>query len=439
MKVKRILQNRVTFIYLCIQLAGLSFLPFINVSGAASYDAGGFIIEADKVVGENMKASIVSTETSGSTARPMVRFTYDSARIYGLRLTKHLQTPGGRVSITMKANGPVRIKGMTVDTSAVSFKGACVHAIQVVPDAAMEDVTMVAHYMNAADSSLDKLQMQTVNGDAGVQKPGTLKILQDLSAMPLEQMQQEIKRISEGQLPLTCDAEPGESGDGAAVPVADEMKDGLEEIKNPVAVVTNPVDGVPVPVPDVVGNLPLPAVPPGLTIPNVPVPNVPGLPIPNVPDPNDIIGKTPLEPVIEAGKGIVDEVKDNVVVPVLEEVQDKTQPIRDAVKPVVEPVVEPVKQTAKTTCEKLTDANGQITKELGLELVDKALNENKALEDVCASNTTLKDQLKKWKEGFLGKLGLLPLLGPQLSERDKLVKLREAILREQDGAIITFK
>ena len=111
----KIVKHRLFLVVMCIQLAALSLFPFIEKVDAAVNDAEGFIIQADRVVGENMKAMVVAGETSGSNAKPMLRITYDSAQIYGMRLTKQFATPGGTVSITMKASGPVSIKGMQVD------------------------------------------------------------------------------------------------------------------------------------------------------------------------------------------------------------------------------------------------------------------------------------------------------------------------------------
>lgn len=411
----KLVKHRLFLIVMCIQLAALSLFPFIEKADAAANDAEGFIIQADRVVGENMKAMVVAGETSGSNAQPMLRITYDSAQIYGMRLTKQFATPGGgTVSITMKASGPVHINGMQVDASAISFKGACVHAAKVIPNAALEGVTMVAHSMTAANSSLDQLKLQTVNGNGGVQKPGTLKILQDLGSMPFEQMNKEIKKITSGQLPLTCEGateENSEVVEDAVGAVADPVDDLLD-------VVTDPPDGT-------IGKV------------TDPLEDTAG----KVTDPlKDTIGKV-TDPVLDTVDKVatpVEETVGKVTEPVKEVVKETTDTAKKVTEPVVEPVKKTVDETAKTACEKLKAVNGEITKELALELIDKALAENKMLDELCPTDATLTQQLEKWTEGLLDSLGLLSLLGLKPSEEEQLKKLREAILKEPDGSIIEF-
>ncbi|MEH7884084.1 hypothetical protein V7654_07130 [Bacillus sp. JJ1609] len=432
MKFSWLVKNKLILFFLSIQLAALSFFPFIQKAGASTYDAGGFIIQADRVVGENMKAMIIMGEKAGSEAEPMLRITYDTVQIYGMKLTKQLQTSGGTVSITMKASGPVHIKGMQVDTSAISFKGACVHAAKLMPSAALEDVTMVAHSMNADSSSLDQLQLQTINGDGGVQKPSHLKILQDLSSMPFEQMKKEIGKITTGQLPLTCEGDLLKDG---------KVADGIGDITDPVFDgVTDPIGEVTDPLEDTVGKI------------TDPLKDTVG----KITDPlKDTVGKVtdPLKETVgkvtTPVKDTVGKVADGVVSPVIGEVNKVTTPVKETVKtttenakavaqPVVEPVKKSVDQTAKTTCEKLSEANGQMTKELGLELIDQALKESKALNELCPEDAALTEQLKNWTEGLLDSIGLLSLLGVKPSEEEQLKKMREAILKEPDGTVISF-
>lgn len=432
MKFSWLVKNKLILFVLSIQLAALSFFPFIQNAGASTYDAGGFIIQADRVVGENMKAMIIMGEKAGSEAEPMLRITYDTVQIYGMKLTKQLQTGGGTVSITMKASGPVHIKGMQVDTSAISFKGACVHAAKLMPSAALEDVTMVAHSMNADSSSLDQLQLQTINGDGGVQKPGNLKILQDLSTMPFEQMKKEIGKITSGQLPLTCDG--GLLKDG-------KVADGIGNITDPILDgVTNPIGEVIDPLEDTVGKI------------TDPLKDTVG----KITDPlKDTVGKVtdPLRntvgEVTTPVKDTVGKVADGVVSPVIGEADKVTAPVKETVKtttdtakavaqPALEPVKNKVDQTAKTACEKLSEANGKMTKELALELIDQALKENKALNELCPEDAALTKQLENWTEGLLNSLGLLSLLGVKPSEEEQLKKMKEAILKEPDGTVISF-
>lgn len=443
----KIVKHRLLLVALCIQLVALSFFPFIEKANAANDDEG-FIIQADRVVGENMKAMVVAGETSGSNSKPMLRITYDSVQIYGMRLTKQFKTSEGTVSLTMKANGPVHIKGMQVDTSAISFKGACVHAAKIIPNAALEGVTMVAHSMNASNSSLEQLQLQTVTGNGGVQKPGTLKILQELGSMPFEQMKKEIEEITSGQLPLTC---AGTADEKLSDPVEDTVGSITDPADDLIEEVTDPLDGtigkVTDPLEDTIGKV------------TGPLDGTIG----KVTDPlKDTIGKVtdPLEdtvdkvssPVKDTIGKITEPVKDNVDKvknPVEETAGKVTEPVKNAVKEtagttkdVTDPVVEPVKKnvddTAKTACGKLAAAQGDITKELALELIDKALEENTMLDELCPDDKSLTEQLESWTEGLLDSLGLLALLGVKPSEEEQLKKMREFILKEPDGSIIEF-
>jgi uncharacterized protein YjbJ (UPF0337 family) len=413
MKFSLLVKHKLFLFGLSIQLAALSFFPFIQKADAATDDSGGFIIQADRVVGENMKATVIAGETSGTKAKPMLRITYDSAKIYGMRLTKQFQTPGGAVSITMKASGPVDIKGMRVDTSAISFKGACVYAAKIVPNAALEGVTMVAHSMNATNSSLDQLQLQTVNGDGGVRKPGTLKILQDLGSMPFEQMYKEIEKITSGQLPLTCEGDPEEEGELADK--TDPVEDALDGVNDPV---DDLAGGVTDPLQDTIGK---------------------------VTDPlEDTIGKVtdPLEGTIGKVTDPIKDTVDKVAGPVKDTVDKVTNPVKDTVgkvtEPVKETVIKTVDQSAKTSCEQLAASNGKITKELALELIDMALEQDKLLEELCPTDATLTEELEKWTKGLIDSLSLLSMLGAKPSEEEQLEMAREAIVKEPDGSIITF-
>lgn len=428
-----LVKNKLILFALSIHLAALSFFPFIQKANAATYDAGGFIIQADRVVGENMKVMIVAGETAGSKAKPMLRITYDAVEIYGMKLTKQLQTSSGTVSITMKASGPVHIKGMQVDTSAISFNGACVHAAKLVPSAALENVTMVAHSMNAENSTLDQLQLQTINGNGGVQKPGTLKILQELGSMSFEEMKEEIYKITSGQLPLTCEGDPFKEG---------KVPDGIGEVTDPVLDdVTEPIDDlvgeVTDPLEDTVGKItdPLKDTVGRITD---PLKDTAG----KVTDPiKDTVGKvtTPIgDTVGKVTDGVVSPIVGEVTKPIKETVKRTTDSAKTVTDPVIEPVKVNVDQTAKTTCEKLSEANGQITKELGLELIDQALNENKAINELCPDDATLTEKLEKWTESLLDSLGLLSLLGIKPSEEEQLKKMKEAILKEPDESIISF-
>ncbi|WP_174733675.1 hypothetical protein [Mesobacillus harenae] len=433
MKLKKRVKHKALILFLSFQLIGLSVLPFVNAATSSSDE--GFIIQADRVIGENMKVTIVSSETSRSSGKPMLRFTYDSAQIYGMKLTKRFNTPNGPVSLTMKASGPVHMKGMTVDASNVSFNGACLYALKVIPDAGLDNVTMVAHYMNAENSSLSNLKMETVNGDGGVSMPGKLKILEDLSAMPFEQMKREIARISSGNLPLTCEEAQDDNTDSPAV----SIEDGAEQVGELIEEITNPVSDITDPVTEIVEDVTDPLKDVVDTVKN-PVKDVVDV-VDKVTDPvKDIVDKV-TTPIRDTVKGPVKETVDKVAEPVDEIVQKTTKPVLTTVKkatePVTKPVVETVDKVALTTCQKLSEANGVITKELGLEMIDKALKEGKTLEQLCPTDKTLTERLLKWETGLLDSLGLLSLLGLKNTDPEvNLKKLRDVILKAEDGSVI---
>ncbi|MEH7417884.1 DUF6230 family protein, partial [Neobacillus drentensis] len=197
----------------CTQLLLLTLCSLVNpVFAAEKKDDEGFIIEADRVVGSGMTATIVKQETSHNNGKPMLRIQYQSATIYGMKLTKEIDTPNGNVTIGLKANGPVTVKNMTVDTTAISFKGACMNADETIPELGMENVVMAAHYMKSADSLIQQLTLTTLSGKINPQKPGSIKLLQDLSSLPMREMDKEIEKITTGHLPLLCE-DPSNIGD----------------------------------------------------------------------------------------------------------------------------------------------------------------------------------------------------------------------------------
>ncbi|MCM2533913.1 hypothetical protein NDK43_18025 [Neobacillus pocheonensis] len=232
---------------LCLQLMFLTIFSLGAVVKAANNNAtDGFIIQANRVVGSGMVASIVEQETSaGSGKQPMLRIQYKSATIEGMRLTKQVETPKGMVSITLKAQGPVIVKGMTVDTTAISFKGACIVASETVPELAMENVVIVAHYMDNEDSSINKLVLNTAAGQAVAQMPGKIQLLQNLSMLPLNQLKEEIDKISSGHLPLTCEDGSKAGGQISEIgKVTDPLKAVIGAVTSPLDPVLTPLDPV---------------------------------------------------------------------------------------------------------------------------------------------------------------------------------------------------
>ncbi|MEH7096184.1 hypothetical protein V7077_15600, partial [Neobacillus vireti] len=251
----------------CILLLMLTLPSLGNpVFAAEKSTDDGFIIEADRVVGSGMNATIVKQETTQKNGQLMLRIQYQSATIYGMRLTKQIDTPTGAVSISLKANGPVTVKNMTVDTTAISFTGACINAAETIPEVGMENVVMAAHYMKSVDSLIEQLTLTTLSGKTNPQKPDTIKVLQDLGLLPLKEMDKEIEKITTGHLPLMCE-DPSKIGGGTKSdgtlhdpikdttglvtkplePVTDSLKpvlDPLEPVLKPVEPVTRPLEPV---------------------------------------------------------------------------------------------------------------------------------------------------------------------------------------------------
>ncbi|MGG3467813.1 hypothetical protein ABES02_10055 [Neobacillus pocheonensis] len=351
---------------------------------AEKLDTDGFIIEADRVVGSGMTASIVKQETSENDKKPMLRIQYQSATIYGMRLTKLVESGKGPISISLKANGPVTVKGMIVDTTAISFKGACIHASESLPEIGMEDVVMVAHYMKSDDSFIEKLVLSTLSGNAGAEKPDKLKILQDLSLIPLNQLDKEIEKISTGHLPLTCtDGSSTNQSSGAIGKVTDPIQDVIDVVTKPLDPVTKPLEPILKPL--------------------------------------DPVTK-PLEPILKPLKPVVKPL----------------DPVLKPLDPVISGTTEKVDKVVKTVCERMVDAKGVITKELALDLIDDSIAKKVPLNNVCQSNTSLTKELQSWEEGLLKSLGLINLLGKVILQdpMEQLNKMREKVSEAKDGAII---
>ncbi|MCM3765007.1 hypothetical protein [Neobacillus niacini] len=410
------------FMLICCSLALLVSSAGLFSQGikAEERDTEGFIIEADRVVGSGMTASLVTRETSKNDGKPMLRFQYNSATIYGMKLTKQVHSDKGPVSITLKAKGPVTVYGMTVDASAISFKGACVKATETVPALGMENVVMVAHYMKSDDSVIDQLTLNTVFGSVGPKKPGQLKVLQDLAGLPLEQLKKEIARISAGHLPLTC--EDGTASEDLSGPIG-LIPNPLDEV---IGGVTNPLDPILQPLDPVVGGLdpvldPLKPVLDPVLDPLKPV-------------------LDPIKPVLDPVVGLLEPVTKPLgpVLKPLEPVLKPLEPVLEQLEPVVSETTEAVEKTVQTVCQQVQASGGVITKELGLVLIDEALAKKVPLNQVCPTNSSVTSIVVKLQESLLNTLGLGNLLGKLIPSdpMEQLRKMREEIAKKPDGTVI---
>jgi hypothetical protein len=396
---------------LCLGLMFLTIFNFDSGVKAAGNTTDGFIIEADRVIGNGMTASIVKQETSNKDQQPMLRIQYKSATIYGMKLTKEVISPNGPLSITLKAKGPVTVKNMTVDTTAISFQGACVNASEMVPEIGMENVVMVAHFMNSGDSDIENLVLNTVSGDTNAPRPGTLKILQDLSLLPVNQLDKEIEKISSGHFPLTCVDETKQGQSDPISKITDPVKDIVDAVTKPLDPVLKPLDPVLKPLDPV-----LKSVEPVLK-------------------PLDPVLK-PLDPVVKVVDPVVKQL--DPVVKAVDPVVKAVDPVVKAVVPVVPETTATVEKTIQSACTKLSEANGVITKELALNLIDEAINKNLSFTKVCQSNTNLTSELQTWEGNLLKSLGLVNLLGKivPMDPLQELNKFRDKISKEPDGTVL---
>ncbi|MCM3726275.1 hypothetical protein M3226_11320 [Neobacillus cucumis] len=476
----------------CIQLLILILCSLDNpVFAAEKTNDEGFIIEADRVVGSGMFATIVKQETSENNGKPMLRIQYQSATIYGMKLTKQIDTPNGAVTISLKANGPVTVKNMTVDTTAISFKGACINAEETIPELGMENVVMAAHYMKSNDSLIERLSLSTLSGKTNPQKPGTIKVLQDLSLLPVREMDKQIEKITTGHLPLLCEdlSKTGAVTDSAGTildpmevvtkplePVTEALKpvmDPLEPVISPLEPVTKPLEPVLKPLEPVTK----PLEPVLKSLEPVAKPLEPVLkPLEPVTKPLEPVLKPlkpvtkPLEPVLNPLEPVTKRLEpvskslEPVTKPLepvlkpLEPVKKPLEPVPKPLEPVLKPVTEPVKQVLKslelinkplepvtkgdsamlTVCERLKESKGVVDKQLALDLIHEGIEKKLPISKVCQKDTTLTDQLQKMETGLLKSLGLFDLLGRIKLEDpiQQLTKIRDRVVKEKDGAII---
>ncbi|MGF6951945.1 hypothetical protein QF028_004450 [Neobacillus sp. B4I6] len=391
-------KRKMILLSLCLPLMLLTIFANGGAVKAEEQTTDGFVIEADRVVGSGMTANIIKQETSTNSGKLMLRFHYKSAIIYGMKLTKQVNSPKGPVSISLKANGPVSVRNMTVDTSAFVFKGACVKASETVPELGMEQVVMVAHFMESKNSIIKQLVLNTVSGQSTAPKPERLKIIQDLSSLPLHQLDKELDKISSGHMPLTCE-------EGSKIV---ESPDAIGKITEPVEdvmeVVTKPSKTIPKPLEPIV-------------------------------DPLKPIVK-PLEPVTEPLEPVLKQLEPPTKK--FETVLNPLKPLTKSLDPVVSGTTEKVEQIVKSVCEQMEDAKGVINKELALSLIDEAIEKKILLSSVCRGDTSLTKELQSLEEGLLKSLGLIDLIGKVVPEDpiEQLNKMREKVAKEKEGAII---
>ncbi|MDN4075543.1 hypothetical protein [Fictibacillus terranigra] len=367
-------------------LTGL-FSPSQAKAETAGQKLEGFVISADRVDGGTMLPQVVMGETSANKQKPMIRFQYRNATLYGMKLTKVLATDQGPITIIMNANGPVHLTDLTVDASAFSLKGACLKAGESVPELGLKKVTMLVHQMNAAQGELSRLQLSTVKGNHELQRPDVPKVLRDLSSLPFLEAKDAIESLMKGHLPLTCEDEskedqPDEKKDDSLLPgVKPDQK--KEDSLLPGG--QKPVDDAVKPVEDNIGGVTKPV--------------------------KDTIDHT-TEPLKKIKKP-VDDTVDNVKKPVKKVTETVPKVVDDTdktVKRVIDPVKKQLKRTKQQLCKDAAKMEGKVPKQLGLDLIHAAQKENVPLTDLCSNNNDAEKQLKLLQNQLLNNLDLLSLL-----------------------------
>ncbi len=155
----------------------------------SSLSMNGFVIEADRVEGVMGIPLIRNSETTTQKNKLMLRLTFQKATIYGLTITKELNTPNGPVTIQFKSTGPVELSNMAVDVTKVEFGG--IYLPNQLGELGMKNVRLVAHKQTADDAILPALVASmeeraanvdtTSDSDENLEKQADLfkKILED--------------------------------------------------------------------------------------------------------------------------------------------------------------------------------------------------------------------------------------------------------------------
>ncbi|WP_233896596.1 hypothetical protein [Heyndrickxia coagulans] len=148
-----------------------NFCFFTNISVAESPVTDGFIIEADRVEGAMLPPGITAGDTATKQNQVMLRLQYADVTIYGLKITKVLQTPEGPVTIHMNAPGPIQLKNMRVDATKVNFGG--IYVPEKARQIGMKNVRLVAHQQLADNADLPGLNLSMETGAADIDTSGS--------------------------------------------------------------------------------------------------------------------------------------------------------------------------------------------------------------------------------------------------------------------------
>lgn len=148
-----------------------NFCFFTNISVAESPATDGFIIEADRVEGVMLPPEITAGDTAIKQNQVMLRLQYADVTIYGLKITKVLQTPEGPVTIHMNAPGPIQLKNMKDDATKVDF--GSIYVPEKAGQIGMKNVRLVAHQQLADNADLPGLDLSMETGAANIDTSGS--------------------------------------------------------------------------------------------------------------------------------------------------------------------------------------------------------------------------------------------------------------------------
>lgn len=385
----------------CLLVMALLYVPNHAQAAASGQNDEGFVVSADRVEGGIMLPQVVMGETSSAKSKPMIRFQYRNATLYGMKLTKVLSTDEGPVTVIMQAHGPVHMTNMTADASAFSLKGACLTAGKPIPDPGLKKVTMLIHKMEASKGELDRLTLTTVKGNHGQQRPAAPKVLQDLASLPLLEVKEAVNKLMNGHLPLTCEDQKEDKEKSPEKPASpsDEIKKALPRLsKDPIKKAEKKPDKKQEK-PDaehIVKHV--------------------KKPLEDVSDPVKHV-KKPLEHVTHPVKqGVKKEI---TKVP---KVIDKT---KETAKKEKKKVKKTIQQTKQQLCQKAGILNGSVPKKLGLNFIDEAQKEKIPLTGLCPTNESATKQLKLVQSQLLKNLHLSSLNKDQLADPDLLKKMEK--------------
>lgn len=163
--------KKTTSFLLTAAFIAFNFCFFTNISVAESPATDGFIIEADRVEGVMLPPEITAGDTAIKQNQVMLRLQYADVTIYGLKITKVLQTPEGPVTIHMNAPGPIQLKNMKDDATKVDF--GSIYVPEKAGQIGMKNVRLVAHQQLADNADLPGLDLSMETGAANIDTSGS--------------------------------------------------------------------------------------------------------------------------------------------------------------------------------------------------------------------------------------------------------------------------